>query len=103
MLLIGDTWRAHLQEVPFIPSSKVLVKELENLLLYAKSAGMRHVPKFGGKERACMLAVPYSMHLLESLLDSGDGEKMVKGATNKERRMRTSQGGDVRIVEVLTE
>ena len=50
-----------------------------------------------------MLAVPYSMHLLESLLDSGDGEKMVKGATNKERRMRTSQGGDVRIVEVLTE
>ena len=26
-----------------------------------------------------MLAVPYSMHLLESLLDSGDGEKMVKG------------------------
>ena len=48
-----------------------------------------------------MLAVPYSMHLRKSLLDSGDGEKMVKGATNKERRMRTSQGGDVRIVEIL--
>ena len=87
----------------FFASSKVLVKELKNLLLYSEPTGVRHVPEFGGKERVCMLAVPYIMHLRKSLLDTGDREKMVKGATNKERRMRTSQGGDVRIVEVLTE
>lgn len=58
----------------FFASSKVLVKELENLLLYTEPTGVRHVPKLGGKVRVCMLAVPYSMHLRKSLLDTGDGE-----------------------------
>ena len=80
---------------------QILIQELQDFRLCLDATRMRDVPDFGIEPFVSLLAPPHLMHLPESILYAWYREEVVFRAIDEEHRFRTSEGGDVRIVEIL--
>ena len=80
----------------------MLAEEVEGTLLGREIETMRHVPYFRFEVLTSLLAIPYLVHLLESLLHSRHREQLILRTIDKEHRLRTCHTRYVRIIEPAT-
>ena len=80
---------------------QILIQELQDFRLCLDATRMRDVPDFGIEPFVSLLAPPHLMHLSESILYARHREEMVFRAIDEEHWLRTGEGGDMRIVEIL--
>ena len=80
---------------------QVLIQELQDFRLCLDATRMRDVPDFGIKSFVCLLAPPHLVHLSESILYARYREELVLRSIDEEHWLRTGEGGNVGIVEIL--
>ena len=73
----------------------------QHFLLRLQSAGMRDFPKLRIQQIICSLTLPNLVHFGESIFYTRHREELIFCASDEEHRLRTGEGGDVRIVEIL--
>ena len=80
---------------------QVLIQELQDFRLCFDATRMRDVPDFGIEPFVSLLTSPHLVHLSESVLYAWYREELVLRSIDEEHWLRTGEGGNVGIVEIL--